>query len=304
MPAKTFDPTLKALVEYGPRDWLALVGGPRARATIIDADIATVSGAADKVIHVGGEPPYLLHLEFVSGHDSATLPGSLNVRNVLLEDRHGLPVRSVAVLLRPESDSPQLSGVRLRSFPGEEPYNVFRYDVIRVWQLPAERLLAGGFWTLPLAPISAVTEADLPGIIQRMEERVGRRARGRAPAFWAATFILMGLRYSSALAAQLLRRMVTMRESATYQAILEEGRAEGLARGQVIGAVGEARNFLRLQGEHRFGPPDARTVAALQAIADLPRLEELGVRLLSAASWHELLGLPAPRRRNGRRQGS
>ena len=41
---------------------------------VIDADIATVSGAADKVLRVEARPPYILHLEFVTGHDAVDLP--------------------------------------------------------------------------------------------------------------------------------------------------------------------------------------------------------------------------------------
>jgi hypothetical protein len=131
------------------------------------------------VLHVAASTPYLLHLEFVSGHDAATLPLTLNKRNILLEDRHGLPVRTVVVVLRPSADSPALTGQRQRGFPEEVPYNVFGYQVIRVWQLPAAQLLAGGLGTLPLAPISAVTEAELPGIIEQMERRLKRRKARR-----------------------------------------------------------------------------------------------------------------------------
>ncbi|HZT80116.1 MAG TPA: hypothetical protein VFA26_07840 [Gemmataceae bacterium] len=38
---------------------------------------------------------------------------------------------------------------------------MFRYGVVRVWQLPPEQLLTGGLGTLPLAPIGAVREADM-----------------------------------------------------------------------------------------------------------------------------------------------
>ena len=66
-------------------------------------------------------------------------------------------------------------------FPDEEPYLRFRYQVMRVWQLPPRPLLTGGLALLALAPISAVTPADLPGIIQQMERRLsGRRARRHA----------------------------------------------------------------------------------------------------------------------------
>src|SRR5256885_16949396 len=131
MTTKPFDPTLKALVETEPESWPILLGRPMGPTDVIDADIATVSGAADKVLRVTADPPYLLHLEFVAGHDAATLPRKLHMRNGLLEDRHDLRVRSAAVLLRPEADSPQLTGLYERGFPDEEPYLRFRYQVVR-----------------------------------------------------------------------------------------------------------------------------------------------------------------------------
>src|SRR6185312_14171973 len=181
-----------------------------------------------------------------------TLPATLLMRNGLLGHRHDLRVRSGAVLLRPESDSPQLTGMYERRFPGEEAYLTFRYAVVRVWQLAPEPLLSGGLALLPLAPISAVTEAELPGIIRRMEQRLSsRRGHKQAPLLWGAAYILLGLRYSPDLAAQLFRGVISMKESSTYQAILEEGRQEG--------AVIAMKKVLRFQGEEAFGIPDART---------------------------------------------
>ncbi len=85
-----------------------------------------------------------------------------------------------------------------------------------------------------------------------------------------------------------------MRESVTYQAILEEGREEGLARGReeglARGRAVEARALLTLLGEQKFGPPDARVQAALNVIGDPERLEALARRLLGASSWDDLLG--------------
>jgi hypothetical protein len=297
MAAQPYDPTLKALVETEPESWPGFLRRPTGPTRVIDADIATVSGAADKVLHVAADPPYLLHLEFVAGHDVAALPRKLHVRNALLEDRHALRVRSVALLLRPEADSPQLTGVYERGFPHEDSYLIFRYQVVRIWQLPPEPLLSGGLALLPLAPISAVTETDLSGIIQRMEERLsGRGGRRQAPLIWAAAYILLGLRYSPALAARLFRGVVSMKESSTYQAILEEGRTEG--------AVAEARKLLRAAGERSFGPLDARTTAAINRIEDLARLEQLFDRLPTVGSWQELLSQPATGRRRGPRRES
>ncbi len=305
MTAKPYDPTLKALVETEPASWPALLGGPPGPTEVIDADIATVTGAADKVLRVSAAAPYLLHLEFVAGHDAAALPRKLHVRNALLEDRHDLRVRSGVVVLHPGADSPRLTGVYESGFPGEETYLTFRYQVVRVWQLPSEPLLTGGIGLLPLAPISAVTEAELPGIIRRVGQRLGgRRARRHAQAVWGAAYILLGLRFGPALSAELFRGVVSMKESSTYQAILQEGRAEGRAEGLTLGAVAEARKVLRFQGDDLFGAPDAATAAAIERLDNLERLEELLRRLRTATSWRDLLGDLAPGPRKGKRKPS
>jgi hypothetical protein len=295
--AKPFDPVLKGLVDIQPKWWPVILNQPTGPTDVIDADIATVSGAADKVLRVGADPPDLLHLEFVSGHDVVALLPKLHVRNGLLGDRHELRVRSSVVLLHPGADSPQVTGVYQESFPEEEPYLTFRYQVLRDWELASKPLLKGGLPLLALAPISAVTEADLPGIIQEMKRRLsGHRARKQAPVVWAAAYILFGLRHSPALAEQLFRGVLSMKESATYQAILAEGLAEGELR--------EARKLLRIFGDSRFGPPDAQTATAIERIPDLAQLEELCQRLGAAGSWQELFGQHEPGPRNRRRRSS
>jgi predicted transposase YdaD len=77
-----------------------------------------------------------------------------------------------------------------------------------------------------------------------------------------------------------------MRESVTYMEILEEG----IERGREEGRASEARRLLLLFGEARLGPADASIREALDAIADADTLDRLAERLLTVASWHELLG--------------
>jgi len=75
-----------------------------------------------------------------------------------------------------------------RGFPGELPHLVFRYQVVRVWQLPVEVLLNGGLGILPLAPLSAVTEIELPSVIARMEQRLRQEATPEEfGTLWTAT---------------------------------------------------------------------------------------------------------------------
>jgi hypothetical protein len=91
--------------------------------------------------------------------------------------------------------------------------------------------------------------------------------------------------------------MRSVKESVTYQAILEEGAAKGRREG----ALTEAKRILLRLGQGRLGPPDARVRSALEGITDVERLEALGERVYSAASWEELLALSSrrapPRRR-------
>jgi hypothetical protein len=129
--------------------------------------------------------------------------------------------------------------------------------------------------------------------MQEMTQRLtGRRVRKHAEAIWGAAYILLGLRYSPALAAHLFRGVVSMKESSTYQAILAEGRAEG--------AVTEAKRVLRLQGDEAFGSPDARTASLIDGIHELARLEELLLRMRTVESWQELLAPSRAGRRSKR----
>ncbi len=77
---------------------------------------------------------------------------------------------------------------------------------------------------MPLAPISAVAEQELPRVIKRMRERLRREERAKE--LWTATRILLGLRFPNALIDALLQGVMGMKESVSYQAIVAEGLAE------------------------------------------------------------------------------
>ena len=85
-----------------------------------------------------------------------------------------------------------------------------------------------------------------------------------------------------------------MKESVTYQAIIAEGKAEGV----IEGAIDGSRKLLLRMATHRFGPPSKANLAALKRITDLARLEDLSDRLLIVDSWQDLLkpnGTPTKR---------
>jgi hypothetical protein len=143
-------------------------------------------------LRVGDEPPWLVQVELQASWDG-TLPRRVLKYNVLLHDRHELPVHSVVVLLRPEADHPGLTGSYLYQSPRGAGRVEISYQVLRVWRMPVEAFLSGGLGTLPLAPLADVSREALPAVIQRMGERL--RAEGepsQVAQVWTAAYLLMG----------------------------------------------------------------------------------------------------------------
>ena len=170
---------------------------------------------ADRVLLVREAPAWLLNVELQASRD-ADLLFNLPAYNVLLAREHRMLVRTVLVLLRQTADQPELTGTLQSGFSDEPPYLVFRYDIVRVWQLPPEVFLNGGLGILPLAPISAVTEAQLPAVIRRMGERIrAETTPDEGGKLWTAADVLMGLRYPRQLVAELLKGVHGMKESVT-----------------------------------------------------------------------------------------
>jgi predicted transposase YdaD len=277
------DASTKYLVQVRPADWLALIGHPtQTRVELLDIDLSTVTSAADRAMRVHDDPPWVFHLELQSSRDN-DLVTNLHLYNALLERRYGPPVRTVVVLLRRSADAPDLTGMLQREFSGEPPYLMFRYQAIRVWQLSPEELLNSGLGLLPLAPSSDVSEDDLPAVLQRLRDRVHAEATAEEGGrIWKATAVLMGLRYSAALIAQVARRLSEMNDSTFYQF------AEEFA-----GAKVRQADLLRLGGK-KFGAASTATESALRAIEDRERLARMLDRLVdgSAADWDDLLATP------------
>ena len=140
--------------------------------------------------------------------------------------------------------------------------------------------MAGGLGLVPLAPLGNVQEAELPRLISRMKDSITRLAPvGETDRLWTATGTLMGLRYPKDLIDHLLQGVHAMveEESTYYQGIVSKGQLK------------EAKRLLLRMGQAKFGPPDPALAAAIEAMSDLGRLEDLTERLLLVSSWQELL---------------
>jgi hypothetical protein len=284
------DVSAKELVWEGPAACVQrFAGGPLGPVTVIDSDITTLTASADKVLRVDAPEPYLVDLEPHSYHDTG-LARTLWYRQVALDYRHNLPVLTVLVLLCKEANSPSLTGTYERQLPDGWQTNRYNYQVVRLWQEDPELYLAGGVNLVPLAPLTNVAEESLPDLVQRMSARINAEPAARARKLWMATYLLMGLRVADEVAVHLLGGVENMRESSTYQAILREGRQEGLIEGR----VGEAQRMLLMLGEARFGEPDEATRGTVEAIPDVERLERMTKRVLDTSihDWNGLLGTP------------
>ena len=139
--------------------------------------------------------------------------------------------------------------------------------------------------TAPLAVLGKLPEAlrssdGLAAVVRQLAERLEREAAGgQADRLMTAAYILTGLRLKAPDEVRQLFQgaSIAMRESVTFQAILEEGRVEELHR--VI---------LRL-GRRRFGEVDESVRLQIEAIRDIVVLEDLTERLLIVSSWDELM---------------
>jgi predicted transposase YdaD len=288
--AKRFDAALKELITRHPYDWARQVGLPEdVRLSVADSELSTVTAAADRIIRVEAPHPCLLDIELMASHDLGIEARLLSYHALLLR-QYGLPVHTALVLLRSEANSPNFSGSQTWRSPYGASCATIQYDLIRLWELPVEDILRGGPGILPLAPLAKGAERVLPDIVKELDRRFNVEfPPAEAAEMWSATYTLMGLRFPPEIASTLLRGVRQMRESSTYQAILEEGRQEGRQEGLELG-IAKLRNVLLRQGMHRFGPPSAKTLKRLEAESGVERLEELAERLLDVDSWDELLG--------------
>ncbi len=272
--AGAFDATLKQLLDVCAPDWVSflapLVGLPASVvAEPLDADLSTVQPVADKVFRLRSPTTGLMHIEPQSSWDG-TFPARLLKYNVMLEDRYAGPVYTVALLLRREADSPDLSGIISRVFADDREYLRFHYATVRVWQLKADQLLAAGLGMTPLAILADDAAPRLGEVVNQFAERAIREAQNTSAAnlLLSCGYILSGLRYDDAISRPLFAGVQKMRESSTYQAILREGRVEGRVEGIISTRQDDLLDLLR----ERFGVVPPEVEARVRAVTDPERL--------------------------------
>jgi len=148
---------------------------------------------------------------------------------------------------------------------------------------------------VPLAPISNVSQNELPALIQRMRVRYAElSSEGQRQDMWAVTEVLLGLRYDAAFIESLFQEVSQMRESTIYQKIFHEGeaigelkgRVEGEVKGALTGRLEATRQFLFALGERTYGgEPEASLRDRINAIDDVDLLQSYLLQIPRLASW-------------------
>ncbi len=217
---------------------------PAAPVKPLNVDLSTVTTAADLILGLGEPLEEIIQLDFQSSA-AAWKHADLMVYNALVFAHYHAPVHTIVLLLRPEAAHSHLNGIiDYAPRPGRGSMH-FSYEVVRLWQRPAEELLAGDLGVVPLAVLGRLPEGvsledGLAAVAQRVVDRLTREAPPDRPKkLLTDAFLLTGLRVRRDVAARIFRGVRVMYESDTYLAILDEGQ-EKCARDDIL-IVGEAR---------------------------------------------------------------
>jgi hypothetical protein len=278
-----FDPVLKRLADLHESalvGWLQRIlglpsGGP---IEVVQPNLPAVAVEADRVYRIATPASMLLHTEW----DSSSMlgrPDRFLVYNTLLTRDTDLPVQTVVVLLRKEANSSDLTGVLTRTLPGGGDYLIWRYAVIRLWEVPPTEFLRDPGLT-PLAPLGAVKESELPDLAQQIQKRWQGLPEPEIKELKTATETLMGLRFDMGLIQNLFGEVSAMEESVIYQEIYQKGKAEGLKH---------VRQTLISVGKKHLGMPDADQRKEIDLCSDLDRLGRMTVAAVDAADWATVL---------------
>ncbi|MGL6073021.1 MAG: hypothetical protein ACRC8S_02545 [Fimbriiglobus sp.] len=203
------------------------------------------------------------------------------------------------LFLRPSANPSDVTGQYDLELLGHR-YLSFYYTAIRIWTLPFETLLNAGAGLAALAPLTNEAIQNMDRSILQVSEKLQSEAvtSMMLKDDLTSMYFLLGLRFDQDTIRQLLRGIaVTLKDSSTFQEVLQMGRNEGIIIGEERGEVrGESRgkvesvksNIVKLCTK-RFGEGPSEVVERIQKETDLAVLEAMFDRAIDATSWAEFL---------------
>jgi predicted transposase YdaD len=282
--SKPFDATSKFLVETRPEDWVAFLHLPPGPVEIKETDMSTVSAAADRVMYVGAEEPYILHIEFQADKDDEMIERMLEY-HVHIARRQKIPVETVLIVLRSFEGHRRFTGHYRRHGARGRTNLLFDYTVERIWQKDPDEFLNGGLATLPFAVVAKVRKSAVADMYEKVEARLLTEATtNEAITLRKSTLTLLGLKYNKEFVEKLMETSM-LEKSSVYQGIV----AIGEQIGEQKGSVQSVRSIVLRQGKRLLGEPSAIVLEKIMSIDILERLEKMTDIIFDVKSWDELL---------------
>lgn len=255
----SFDSTCRRLAEQFPEDFASwLLGRPINSVMLNPTELSLDAIRADNIMLLEGEAD-LLHIEWQT------------------DPKEVIPMRLADYRLRIHRKSPDKTihqvVVYLRKTNSDRVYQDYfeiagmyaTYRVIRIWEVPVAELMR-----YPgLLPFAALGQTDDPEQTLRAAVRAMNQLpdREQQHEILGAAYLLSGLVLNQVMIGKIIRRD-SMRESVTYQAILEEGREEGREEGdrqrQKAIAINLLREGLAIEVIARVSELSIEAVAQLQ----------------------------------------
>jgi len=264
-PQPDYDQTLKRLLTRAHDAFLTLVAPGMRWIGEVSPELPAIARQADIVWEVedADGQRWLLHIELQTKPD-ADMGERLAEYAIRLWRRDHRPLRSLVVFLRQARTVPESPFV-IYDHLGRESLR-YNYDVLRLWEIPQERVLDTPFYELwPLAGAMQGVTADTTVAVA---ERIATAPMSvpERDELTRALVILAGMRVPRVALREAVRRVTMIgnlwQESGLKDALLD------LARERTIQGVLESR----------FGPLNEDIVAALQQ-AEPDTLEVLNARV-------------------------
>ena len=279
------DSLLKRLVSTFIVDFATwLLRAPVRAARPLQSELPGTTVAVDQVFQVtlADDREMVFHMEFQGRRSHEPMPWRMLDYMPRLASTYRLPLESVVLYIGRGAGADDTGLYHVEGLDGT-PVLTWRYRVLRLWQMPAEELLA----TTPVAPLVLVgqtpiaqPEVSLPTVVTRLRQVTDLELRSR---LFTALLALLPAEEMITMVERLLEHEDLLMELPYLQRIREEGRQEGHQEGR---REGEAEMLLRLL-RIRFGTLPTDAVARVQA-ADPEALLHWSERVLSATTLDEV----------------
>jgi hypothetical protein len=274
---KPYDQAFKLLTEEDPRATLALFAGiPLSVAMdvrVLDREVNLSALQVDNLYRCRtADAEFLVHIEAVTRFRTAALDRQFDYVQAIVA-KYRMACRSYLVLLT-EKGVPGALPRTIRRVHGDFEATL-RLRAVRLWRIPAARILRlESAQLLPWVPLMRASTEEMEEAMRRLDAVDENALRTRL-------FLLGGLRYGSKEAfLQRLDQMIIseeiLKESSTYQYLIEKGRV-----------AGRREDLVKLL-TRRFGPLSTATQRKLDA-APIEKLDRWFDRALDAASLKDAL---------------